>query len=758
MLEVIFYQTTDDLTKTGLAGNPLIICPSPTVADGLRRFMPENSEIITISKWVSDYLKNKNLKRSNKAELMLRLSSVWRHYFPTEEAHLFFKSFELFTDLRSSSLELEMLSEFLKEVDEVTTKSVLLFWTFLQNEKLIDEHLSYQILSEMDSDRPLWIMGFKHLSGIQIDMLKTIGEQSEVVVFFPKDVYAETLSSDWIRWLVPEVKLDLSLEAKTLNIIHFPKNKLNIVLDALKRSIPHFDLSLASQNLTLNLKQEVSTENLFFKSQEDIFTVQRESLIGELGDELFGSAIPIETFCLKLEERKAAALKDENFILYKVLLLLNDALLAYTEFQTTVDLFSLKVFKMILQLNSPRVSLLTLNSNPDDRLFELNELPYREGSRPLFLIATSNYGPLKSSESKYSEKMMDALKAVAPVKRAGLDFLYLKSELNQTLSKKETVLLIEEGLELIDLSWREILNGFELVSINSNANYQLKKPSDFLSLLIRSGPYELKNISASRLQQFADCPRKYYFSYVEKLDHRPEERLKIAPDEMGTIEHKIIEHYFEGMVIDQAISFDNEKHKSLCLKCLDVFLNEHRIVLNEKNKLTTFYELLHYTKNGIEFLIGFCDQNKASKIEFEAPLGVNPWGLVGAIDCLVTLPNDKKAMFDFKRSAAAIGSKRDTQNFEKIQIWVYLLILQKHKGSTIHTWGYLNLSEIEVSQIYHEEETPLLSDKVMMEFQAMLETLIVSARIEVNFQPKPRNNKICLFCEVELFCTKGSCL
>ena len=240
MLEVIFYQSTEDLISAEISGNPLIICPSPLIADGLRRLMPEHCEIITISKWVTDFLKSKNLKRSNKAELMLRLSSVWRHYFPEEEAHLFFKAFELFTDLRSFSLNIELLSEFLKEIDEVTTKSVLIFWTFLQNETLIDEHLSYQILSEMEIKRPIWIIGFKHLSGTQIDMLKVIGEQTEVNVFFPKEVYPETLSTDWIRWLVPGKKLEIAHETKSLRVIHFPENKLNIVLASLKKNYSHF--------------------------------------------------------------------------------------------------------------------------------------------------------------------------------------------------------------------------------------------------------------------------------------------------------------------------------------------------------------------------------------------------------------------------------------------------------------------------------------------------------------------------------------
>lgn len=765
MLEVIFYQTTEDLIGTELSGNPLIICPSPLVADGLRRLMPENSEIITISKWISDYLKTKKLKRSNKADLMLRLSSVWRHYFPLEEGHLFFKSFEMFTDLRSFTLDLNLLSEFLKEVDEATTKSILLFWTFLQTEKLIDEHLSYQIFSEIGEEglgRPVWIMGFKHLSGIQIDMLKVLGEKTEVSVFFPKKVYFETLSTDWIRWLEPSAQIDLTEKVQALKIIHFPKNKLNIVLGSIKKMIPDFDIALASQNITFNSRQEVAVEHLFFKSQEDLFNIARVDLLEELSEELSGELVngnvELVSFFPRIEERKNRALKDEDFILYKVLLLFVDALTAYSEFQTTIDLFTLKVLKMILELNSPRVALATLTMDPKNRLLELNELPYRDDSQSLVIVASSLYGPLKSQESKYSEKMIEALRSIAPIKRAGLDFLYLKQELVQALSKEGSILLMEEGLEQIDLSWREILKGFALESVNPKADYKLKNKKDYLASRIVPGPHLIKSVSASRLQTYMDCPRKYYFSFVEKIDHRPVERLKIAPDEMGVIEHDIIEQYFALRLIDENLVFEPKFHEVLCTQALNEFLVKNKILLNEKIRLVTFFELLHYTQNGIEFLINFCRSNLAVKIEFERPLGENPWGLIGYIDCLVHLGDDKIAVFDFKRSGAAVGSKRETLAFDKIQIWVYLLILIKHQSKTIHSWGYLNLSEIEASQVYLEQEVSLLSETTLDNFQTLLNKTISELKTEVDFFPEPRKAKVCHFCEVELFCSKESCL
>ena len=553
MLDVIFYQSTDELKKSSSKCDaPLIICPSPLIADGLRRLMPAGAEIITISKWVTDYLKINNQKRMNKAELMLRLSSVWRHYYPTEEAHYFFNAFEIFTDLRSFTLSLDLLSEFVKELDEITTKSILIFWTYLENEKIIDEHKSYQVLSSSNAPKPIWVIGFKHLSGIQIDMFKVLGERTDVLIFFPKEVYLETISSDWIQWLAPQKHLTVEAVTKKVKIIYFPKNKLNITLKSLKRRVSRFDLALASNHSTLNFRQEVMIEDQFFKSPEDLFKVSREKLIEKIQNRLQNktnsSSILIKDFIAILEELKKESLDCENFILFKTILLFENALNIYNEFQKTFDMFTLKVIKVILELNSPRVSLATLCFEPKTRLLEINELLFSDSKIPLVVVATSNYGGLNSGESKYSEKMLEALKAIAPMKRAGLDFAYLKSELVENLENPNNILLLEEGLELVDLTWREILKGFEIEEIKINTDYVAKRRNDYLSSKIKNGVHVPKSFSASRIQTYMDCPRKYYFTYIESLEHRPDERLKIAADEMGTLEHKIIEKYFEAGV------------------------------------------------------------------------------------------------------------------------------------------------------------------------------------------------------------------
>jgi CRISPR/Cas system-associated exonuclease Cas4 (RecB family) len=124
---------------------------------------------------------------------------------------------------------------------------------------------------------------------------------------------------------------------------------------------------------------------------------------------------------------------------------------------------------------------------------------------------------------------------------------------------------------------------------------------------------------------------------------------------------------------------------------------------------------------------------------------------------LIHFADGKIALFDFKRSGAAIGSKRDTLAFDKIQIWAYLIIMQRFVGKLIHSWGYLNLSEIEASQVYDETQAVVLDEDKMDHFQIFLEKVIEQMLAEVHFQAAPRTNKVCDFCEVQLLCSKGSC-
>ena len=758
VLEVIFYDSASDIGELKNSENiATIICPSPSIADGLRRYVGDSFEILTISKWVSDLLKLKKLERINKAQLMLQLASVWKHYFPAGSSFQFFHAFELFTELRSFTLDLNLLSEFLNESEEIIKKSIFIFWSYLENEKIIDEHLSYALSADANLEKPIWLIGFKNLSGIQLDMLKNLAERQSVTVFIPRLVYQSSISSDWTKWLVPEIQIESnSLKNEVKNAI-FPKNKLNFSLSALRKKIPKMDIIIAGKEISLNQLSEVSHSEDFFRSREDFLKSGRQEIFQFLFQKIEKNKLAIEDFNQAVADLKAQSLIEENFANYKILDLLEECLEEYKEFQVEVDEFSLKIFQHVVELNSPRVYAVTLALDEKNKILSIDELSFFKAKQPTVLIASSHYGNIRSSEKKLNETLLKAIRTISPIKRAGLEFSFVKNDILNFLSDEQSFLLIEEGLDVTDLSWREVLSCLDLKQFHFETSFHLKKPKDFLRPHILFKGETVEKFSASRLQGYMDCPRKYYFSYVDKIDHRPEQRLSLGADEMGTIEHAVIKKYFESLGENIIQPVNESSIEKICLDEINKYLGASQITLSNKTRLQYFYEIFSYSKNAIDFLSEYLAKCLAVNIRFEVPLEKNPLNLVGFVDCIVYLPNEEISIFDFKRSSASIGSKVETMSFNKIQIWVYLVAFGKFANKKISDWGYVNLAEIEESLLFNENQKAVLTQEFLEKSQSTIEKNIVEINNERIFPANPRNLKICQFCEVSLFCPKGDC-
>ena len=354
MLDVVFYQSNQEHIEKLRVMSCLVICPSPQVADNLRLQIPE-LEILTISKWTTDHLKNKGLVRARKSELMIKLSAIWRHYFQAHPTSLFLESFEMFTELRSITLNLELLSEFFKEldkeIDDEMIKSILLFWTFLDQEKIIDEHLSYKKVGEVELTKNIVFTGFKHMSGVQIDMLRTLGENVEVAITFPENVYNETFSSDWIKWICPNGKIQKSVgnNEHELMVSVIPKGKANTVLSKFLKTNPRYDLVLASSSLGLSDYQEVQKETTFFKTSEDIFLTEKKVLISLLKSKLTANEIlNVEEFINFAESAKLKYAKNREFKKYKLMQLFQEASGIYFELSRNIafNLISLQKYNL----------------------------------------------------------------------------------------------------------------------------------------------------------------------------------------------------------------------------------------------------------------------------------------------------------------------------------------------------------------------------------------------------------------------------
>ena len=761
MLEVVFYQNNQDLLEKMQDENPpLVICPSPQVADNLRSLAPELN-IITISKWTTDHLKKLGLARSRKSELMIKLSAVWRHYFPTEQTAVFLEAFELFTELRSYTLDMGLLNEFLQELDEVVKKSIQIFWLYLDQEKIIDEHLSYNKVTESKHHISMWFVGFKHMSGVQIDMLKTLSESQNVEVLFPFPVYMDSLPNDWIRWIsADEIKKIKRTEALSeIRVALIPKGKSNIILNKFFEIHPEFDLVMAGTQVGLVTYQEAQKNKSFFKATEDLFAVELELLTIDLRKKLKKlKIITIEEINTYFEEIKINAISKGEYRKLKMIELMGVALIDYSEFQKTIDGFAIDIFEVIVRLNSPRVSLLSLEKSIQRSFLDMNGLSFRNEEREIVLLATESMGGFRANEKILSEAMTKALRAIGPIKRAGLDFLFHKYELLSILADSKNILLIEEQLMDTDLSWKEVLKYFNVIDYDLGVRYSTKKIKEYLNPKKIIGPFEQKYFSASRLQSYIDCPQKYYFNYIEKLDNRPEERTTLGPDELGNLEHKIIENYFDEDSFKKSGSIDSSHHQETCLRVFNEYIQASRLTLNETEKARAYNEIMHYTWNGIVFLLDLMKSQSAINIRFEIPLGNNPWALKGSVDCLIELSEKKIIVIDFKRSSSAAGTKSETLEFNKIQLWVYLLIL-KHQGHDIESFGYLNLSDLSDDNLFFEtiDANNLIINS--MDFaKDIIEKTISNIQTNITFNPHPRDAKVCKYCPVNLFCLKGEVL
>ena len=164
---------------------------------------------------------------------------------------------------------------------------------------------------------------------------------------------------------------------------------------------------------------------------------------------------------------------------------------------------------------------------------------------------------------------------------------------------------------------------------------------------------------------------------------------------------------------------------------------------------------MHYSWNGIVFLLDLFKTKKAKSIKFEIQLGANPWNIVGSVDCILELDENKIIVIDFKRSSGATGTKAETTEFKKIQLWVYLLVLRQ-QGLDIDSFGYLNLSDLSDDKLFFETDSAQKLMGVSMDLaQSVIEKAIADIQTMTAFIPAPRESKICHYCPVNLFCLKA---
>jgi len=164
--------------------------------------------------------------------------------------------------------------------------------------------MSYKLAGAIESGKSLHIVGFRHMSGVQIDMLKEISHNEDVTIYFPREVYIESHTGDWIRWLTNEKIESPENIKKTLEISVFPSNRLNSIIAELEGRLGNFDVCLAQQQSDFHSIQEVIRPKQYFKSTLDLFSSSVEIVLDELEKFLKKDTMPVDTVLEYIQKEK----------------------------------------------------------------------------------------------------------------------------------------------------------------------------------------------------------------------------------------------------------------------------------------------------------------------------------------------------------------------------------------------------------------------------------------------------------------------
>lgn len=772
-----------------------IITPNPNYADMARsKFgnVHQSVEAITIAKFLKDELiqlipqdKLENFK--GKSDLNLLLGSLWKIKKESSSYEQFKRCFQILTDFRSFTLNDDILQTILENYEEDLASGVLWFHKVLTQMDIVDEHRSYFLLSERlragdlppiyQSNRTLLFWGFDFLTGSQVDLLNSLAIRNDILLPFPASAYEKSKDLDWIKWLtkfeakienIDEV-LDSTHEVKTIS---FPKNYLGATLKNFKEnklSGKTLDIVLGTKNLTDDYASEIPFGGYSYKVSVDLFEDKLALLREFIFDEIRSSNKLSHSKIIDIAQAFAKeSIDNQNFRAIKAATVFIETVknwVELSEHNEQLGEFDLKIIFDSAKLDLPRNSIFSSANIDGFPIRSLKDLEKNVNADASAFCLTSSFDGIKGSVIQYSENVEKYLASIGPVRRGELEFQILKSKITEHLAKDGTYLFVEDGLVEHDLGWSNILSNFNFSqqklesSTNIQKSYIFPKPE---------GQYQLESISASKLQTYIDCPRKFFLSYVLRQRPRVELTHELNFMQLGLIEHAVIEKYLQ-----KNTTFNEEVLNEQILEVLNEF--ESKGELQPEKKEEYWLEVKALCSEVINELL-IMNQTLGLNLFFEKELPASSQIPVnGSIDCFGE--NQSMSMIlDFKRGGGSIPSQIGLKEFSKIQLWFYL---DKLKNQNIISenkkllWGYVNLSSLEDSLIFCDDEATIdilkglnikmfkklykFDDQMkdlVSEYQNYENLLIESINKEANFPCRPKEVKVCQYCELANICPR----
>lgn len=735
-----------------------IIVPSPDLADLVRERIRghrlyDKITVITVSFFISRKLREINCPKPvlRKAQVLLHFSTIWQNYFPKENYALFNQSYEIFSDWRSFSTDITLFEEALNLLDPVIKKAVMFFWTYLEQMEFLDEHGAYDFLAKNITDKnvkaDLLFFGFTHLSGTQITMLHQLSDKCDLLLPIHHDVLVNSQSTDWINWLTPITqKSDEKSKGPNLEIPNwttFEKSELNSVVARTSARC----LMLGAQDSLTDLA-EIHSQGDFFKISYDLLS-EIEQRFSEQFREVFLGNVH-DTLKQYLSEYKAKSISAKDWRKLKVGELYQEAI----EFLSNVDLeynkFLFSVIRQYVQLNMPRIYVLTINENFDRQILKAEYLWAPELGSAIDIVVKSDESIFRSGSLNYTSEIFKCLSSIGPIQRLGLRGEWLKYHLAEVL-KCGGSFFIEESLLETSSFWKEQTAknkdkriDKEIKKLNKNFIWDLKFDSINLNHL------KTKTFSASELQKYIDCPRSYLVSYGVNLDAKIKNDEEFAPNELGELEHLLVEKYFSLHT-----TLDQEKLSDLALEILKQNLEKSSKSIGQIEVEVILEELITYSENVLVKLYQLKELPDFD-FEFEKEFKNPELGIHGRVDFYFK-SHYGHGIIDFKRSK--IPTYSEVASASVVQLWTYLFGMNLDLENC--TLEYSNLSDptkswgigkeasahiVKVPKAYRPEIAEVASSKI--------QDVINEIRQEQHFPIKPRKSSVCLFCPAQALCPR----
>ncbi len=802
MINIQLFHSTDRLLanlehRFGATAKVSIITPNPNVADMARvKFSKchENIETITVAKFLRDELSQLLTEEElsnfqGKSELNLLLGSLWKMGRPESSYELFKRSFQMLTDFRSFSMNEEILKTVLEEYEEELGGAVFWFHKIMGQMEIIDEHRSYFLLAERlrqgdlpplyENNRTIMFWGFDFLTGSQIDLLNSLAIRNDVYMPFPAPAYEKANNLDWIKWLEKsEANIERCdeaiIEQNKIKVLTFPKNYLAKSLKSLNEHESFkgktVDYILGAKNIKDDFVSELPFGDISYKIGVDLFSEKADFIQNNLKDLIYQkktmSCTEVQQY---LSEQATEAIKAQDFRLIKVISVLLETINRWSELSEnneTLGEFDFKIIFDSARLDLPRNSIFSTTNTKPKVLRTLKSIDKDKESDIELLCVTSDHGPVKGSVVQYSENVEKFLASIGPVRRSELEFSILKSKIQELIHKDTSYVLIENGLLEHDLGWSSIIPEEGSIDVEFDV---LDKRESIYAFPKNESTNSLNSISASRLQTYLDCPRKYYFNYILKQNPRVELPSELNYLQLGLIEHSVIEKF-----ITEHRIYDEEVLNKIIHETLDEF--EEKGQLDAELKEEYWLEVKALCTEVVKELV-ILNNTIGLKITCEAQLPSNESiEIKGSIDCLGENSNTLMIL-DFKRGGSSIPSQVGLKEFKKIQMWFYLERMKKNNKFNENTkliWGYVNLSKLEESLIYCSDEILIQSlkdldlkmmkkiyhfddelNELSVEYSKYEEENINMITQDTDYKCNPKEPLVCQYCNLSNICPRA---